>query len=178
MDADGFTLNWATTAGSGRYFWIMGVKGGAVRVFNFAQTTAAAPASQFVNTQHLPDGVWLNNYGTTNDANPSANARFNYGAASGSAAEQCYSNNDTDGADPTDSDRKHDNTMITKVLSAAGATVVEAEFTSFDEHSASKPGGGFTINWTTTDATAREVWGISVGAEGGPKHLLSIGCGT
>lgn len=174
MDADGFTLTW-NTASANMYMWALCLKGGSTRVGSFSQKTSTG--SQFINTQNLPDVFFTMQNGVVAATTPAANARWGWGATSGSAAEQSMSLSDLDAADPTDQDRQQQNDAANFVLTSAAAVVAEAELTSFDEHSAATPGGGTTLNWVTADAVAREMWFLSLGVPSGPKLLTSGNAG-
>lgn len=175
MDADGFTLNWAVTTTS-LYVWALCIKGGSAKVGSFTQPTSTG--TQFINTGHLTDGATIIGCGDVANTAVDPNARICIGHTSGDAAEQSISLSDVDAADPTNCDRKFSNTEATHTINSAGTVVAGAILDSLNEHSATTPGGGFTLDWTTVDATAREMWFLSLGPVSGPKQLTAVNAGS
>lgn len=173
--ATSFTITWDAVSGaSGIVFHALVVKGGSARVGSFSQSTTAV--AQQIPIGHLPDGLMLVSAFATANTSPAATMRMAIGAASGDAAEQSISLIDVDAADPTNSDRIHQNDAIIQSINSSATITNEAALTTFDEHAVT-PSGGATITWATVDGAANEIWYVSVGAPSGPKLLTSTGVG-
>lgn len=174
--ATSFTITWDTVSGASNIvFYALCVKGGSARVSQLTGNTGTG--TQALPAGMLPDGIIMCSHFTTASTTPQTTARLAIGAASGDAAEQSISAIDLDGADPTDSDRIHQNDAIIQAIGSSATIVAEAELTSFNEHSVT-PGGGATINWVTANGVANDMWYVAVGAPSGPKLLTSCNAGT
>lgn len=148
LDADGFTVNWATVQASARYCWALCLKGGSFYVGSETQKTSTGTQAK-TGVGFQPDALllsWVQNTATTSVA---TFANLNVGAASGSAQAQSWMG-DAHAADPTGVDRimQTDKCLLAGVSGTPSVTS-EADLDSLDSD-------GFTLDWTTADANARE----------------------
>jgi len=94
--------------------------------------------------------IFFGNYLT--DDGSSVNANMFFGAATSSSARATMSCASLDAAATSACDKRWSNALcITQITAGTPTVTAEADFVSLD----SGDDGGFTINWTTVDATAR-----------------------
>ncbi len=152
LDSDGFTWNWTTASANTHTIYALCLKGGSYTVGNFTQKTSAGSQAT-TGIGFTPTGLLTLSVGLTAGAAADPNqalmmsaasdathrATVQYGAGVGSLAVVdraiVYGNYTIDG-------------LATKVS--------DADLTSFDAD-------GFTCNYGTADATAREVIFLAVG---------------
>ncbi len=158
MDATGFTLNFTTAGGNAPYIYIA-IKGGQHRIGSFTKRTSAGSQS-ITGLGFQPTGLMLFSHnstagnGTVETANPAA--AISIGASSGSAAMGTVWMHDRTIINTDVNMISHTNLVMRMGASNNGITDYgQATLTSYDT-------GGFTLNWTTSDATARRVlyWAI------------------
>lgn len=159
MDADGFTLNFTQTGGASNYIYLA-LKGGLFKMGTFNKNTAAG-AQSVTGLGFQPSGLMLlsesDNVAAATaraSANPASN--LSIGATDGTTSGSTWMHYRSIAT--TDTNTFTYNTNIMKMGINTNATVTnygEATFTSFNTD-------GFTINWTTSDATARNLiyWAI------------------
>lgn len=157
MDATGFTLNWdvVTTA---RYFICVSLKGGQYAIGTETQkTSTGTKATTGVGFQ--PTGLLFASVAAVNSASIVAHSHFMLGAGSG-ATERCYSASaDKDAVGTTEADSRVHSAKCMGMMTAGTPTLdAEADLDSIDAD-------GFTLDWTTADATAREFKYIAFGSD-------------
>lgn len=160
MDSDGFTIN-ATTDASARQQFALCLKGGKYFVGSFNQATTNG-SQAVTGVGFTPTGLLMLSTGIATSASvnttqsslsvgasDSAKTRASVfsGALAASATTKCDSNNDTTKLLK----------MFTPVGGGAPTITTVTDITSYDSD-------GFTINNTTTDATAREIPFIAFGS--------------
>jgi hypothetical protein len=160
LDADGFTVNWGTANGTARYLYALCLKGGQFKIGSFNQETGTGnKATTGIGFQ--PTGLILASFNNTSSTAIIANARNSFGAGSSSSARGSIWNGATASANPTIIDKDLDRTKIIKMLTEGTPTLnAAADLVSLDSD-------GFTLNWTTADATAREIIYLAVGSNAG-----------
>lgn len=166
----GFTINVSTNStATAMPIYYLALKGGrhAVGAFNQPASGTSSPTPGF-----QPRGVMLASFNTTTNASITTTSSLSIGGAS--ANPSSLGSLDTEGgiwgddrngeADANTNMSTYDTKSIRLATSPAGGgaatTNAEADLQSFDTT-------GFTLNWTTADATAREIvyWAAgSVGA--------------
>ncbi|MEE9197353.1 MAG: hypothetical protein V3U45_04350 [bacterium] len=151
-DPDGFTvdvLNPPTKALKISYLALAGANLN-VGLGSFNQPTATGPQS--ISVGFRPVGVLLTSWNRPTNSAGQADGKLSIGAASDIGAGSIWGGGLDD--PPTDSKADSDtNTTKSIRLADPGVTpalAADAELQSFDA-------GGFTLDWTTVDATAREV---------------------
>lgn len=171
MDADGFTLNFTTLGGATNYIYLA-IKGGFHKMGTFNKNTATG-AQSVAGVGFQPAGLMLLSEsdnvaaGTArSNANPASN--LSIGATDGTTSGSTwmhYQSNTT-----TDTNTFTYNTNIMKMGINANGTVTDygnATFTSFGAD-------GFTINWTTSDATARNLIYWAIGGDATPPTAGTV----
>ena len=151
MDADGFTVNFTTAAGTVNPIFSLALKGVSAKAGAFDKSSSAAPADQAVTgVGFQPSLLLLSSFQDIARAAPVDDARYGFGAAGGvgkgaSALQDAsgLSRTKVDGIDKTSK-------LFVKVDNSTPAIDAEADLTSFD-------GGGFTLRWTTNDAVATQM---------------------
>jgi hypothetical protein len=157
LDADGFTLNWTTANATGRLCWALCLEGPAFNVGNFTQPTSTGNAG-VTGVGFIPGGVFL----AASDRTAAGTAEpmvLALGAASGATARGTHAMAKTTGAGGNLADSATEQDKALTIYTAGTPTLeAEADLVSFDAD-------GFTLNWTTADATARLIlyWATEAG---------------
>ena len=156
QDADGFTLNWILT-GASRTFGYLALKGGQYAVGSDTQKTSTGTKAT-TGIGFTPKGLLLFSFNKIASVNPSTNNRFSLGGASAAGTEGSIWVGDTHGADPMSTDKATSTTKIIQLIDTDAPTAVDAEadLSSFDSD-------GFTLDWTTADAVARQFVYLAMG---------------
>ena len=156
LDADGFTLNYTSVIGSARPVAVLCLKGGQYKVgVETQKTSGGTKATTGVGFQ--PTGMLCIGADAVADTLRQENGGRLVlgGASSGAEGTSWFNSQDATGTAETDS-----STTTAKVLRHATppSTIdAEADLSSFDS-------GGFTLDWTTADATAREFAYLAFGS--------------
>jgi len=98
-----------------------------------------------------------NDVSANNDA-AQAHARASFGWATGTSERASWWLGETDNVSPTVASRNLDRTKLIKMMTEGASPTVQAaaDHVSFDSD-------GQTINWTTADATARQIIVLWIG---------------
>jgi hypothetical protein len=165
MDADGFTINWSNAPSAADRIFYLALKGGQYFVGNETQKTSTGTRAT-TGVGFTPKGLLVMGYNLTAQTTPQDHNRLTVGAASGAGVESCVWTGDTDALGTSSVDMS---TSITKVLQhidsdAPAGVDAEADLNAFD-------GDGFTLDWTTADAVARQFLFLAMGdaADGAPN---------
>lgn len=149
FDADGFTLNYSASAGAS-YCWAICLKGGAFKVGEITQKTSTGNQA-YTGAGFLPKGISLLSANDDSNSDSEAHLRLSYGAGTSSSSRGSIWFGDVDAADPTQVDSNLDRTKVMKMMTAGTPTTeAAADIVSLDSD-------GFTLDWTTADATARTI---------------------
>lgn len=151
MDANGFTLNWTNGPAGTVQVLYLALKGGGYDLGATNQRTSVGTTA-VTGVPFRPAGVMLFSY------NNAASATVNTGTGAGKisigastvTSEGAVWMHDTDNVTTTDANRATITTKAIRLATNATTTNAEADVNSFDAN-------GFTLGWTTTDATARQV---------------------
>lgn len=178
MDSDGFTVNITTALGTASLVEFIAIKGGQWKVGTETQKTSTGtkPTTGF---GFAPSSLLFATVCDTQTAGNATNARLCVGASSGSSNNVSTWTGDADNSALMVTDTYMNAskciTMATEQVLAAVTVQAEANVDSLDSD-------GFTLNWTTADATARVFGYIGVGASpvvGGTtprlRSLLGVG---
>lgn len=154
LDADGYTLNYTTAPADNLYAWILCIKAPSVAVITDTQKTSTGTKSTATGVP-VPRAALLTHFMGAASASVEDDARIGIGALGASGNQASAGAMDEDGQSTTDADRYQDSDEViqsydhTQTLKAAGTG-------SFN-------GANLDLNWTTTDATAREWGGLVIG---------------
>jgi hypothetical protein len=154
FDSDGFTINYTT--GAALAIGYLALRGGSFFVGSDTQkTTTGTEATTGVG--FTPKGVFFWSSNQANSSSISSTAKYSIFAADGTTEGGVWFQSLDAAADGTSDMR----TVTDKALgfsTQASTTDAEADLSSFDSD-------GFTLNWTTADATAREFLFAAFGDE-------------
>ncbi|HWO56524.1 MAG TPA: hypothetical protein VNN55_03045 [bacterium] len=162
LDSDGFTLNYSVADTAAYYIFYVALKGASVGVTSFNQPTATGNQS-ISGFGFTPKAVLLASFNAAAATTVQVHNRYSLGIGTSSSARGAIWSGDTDAADPMICDSFLDRTKIIKLATEGTPTVdAEADLVSLDAD-------GFTLNWTTVDATARQILAFAIGqpADGG-----------
>jgi hypothetical protein len=153
FDSDGFTLNFTTAGGAADVFYYLAIRGPQVKVTSFNQATSTGNQS-ITGAGFTPKAAIMisaNDVSANNDA-AQAHARASFGWATGTSERASFWIGETDNVSPTVASRNLDRTKLIKMMTEGASPSVQAaaDHVSFDSD-------GQTINWTTADATARQI---------------------
>lgn len=159
FDSDGFTLNFTTAGGSADVFYYLALRGPQVKVSSFNQATSTGNQS-ITGAGFTPKAAIMasaNDVSGSNDA-AQAHARASFGWATGTSERASFWIGETDNVSPTVASRNLDRTKLIKMMTESGSPTVNAaaDHVSFDSD-------GQTINWSTTDGTARQILVLWIG---------------
>jgi len=161
FDADGFTINWTTVA-SGRYFYYVALKGAQFKSGTFNQATGTG--NQSVTGLGLdPSVVLFTSANAATSASVDADSQFSYGAGASSSARFAQWSGGNDAADPMEEDSVLENDEVLVMYAPDGTPTLNAEADYVSDGS-----GSFTVNWSTADATAREILYFAIGTTAAP----------
>jgi hypothetical protein len=159
MDSDGFTLNYSVDTVA-RYIWVLCLKGGQYKVGVETQKTATGTKAT-TGVGFTPTGLLMLSANNTANTGIVAHHRVTIGATSGTANRATVWNGDQDNAALMIANNNLDTNACMKMMTentlAAAITNAEADLSSFDSD-------GFTLNWGTADATAREFIYLAMGS--------------
>ena len=159
FDSDGFTLNFTTAGGAADVFYYLAIRGPQVKVSSFNQATSTGNQS-ITGAGFTPKAAIMmsaNDVSANNDA-AQAHARISFGWATGTSERASWWLGETDNVSPTVASRNLDRTKLIKMMTEGASPTVQAaaDHVSFDSD-------GQTINWTTADATARQIIVLWIG---------------
>lgn len=163
------TVNGSSTIVTSAFLAIKGVRAFAS---TFNQPTSTGTQG-ITGVGFSPKCLFLMSVGQASQTTPQSEARLSRGAASGAGAQGHSWIGDLHAADPTVTARRHSETNLithgTPNATGSSSTIdAEADLDSFDSD-------GFTLDWTTADATAREVLYLALGdAASGSTIAISI----
>ncbi len=159
FDSDGFTLNYTTAGGNADVFYYLALRGPQFKVSSFNQATSTGNQS-ITGAGFTPKAAIMmssNDVSANNDA-AQAHARASFGWATGTSERASLWIGETDNVSPTVAFRNHDSTKLIKLMTESASPTVNAaaDHVSFDSD-------GQTINWSTADATARQILVLWIG---------------
>jgi hypothetical protein len=168
LDTDGFTLNYGAADATARYFWTLCLKGGQYKVGVDTQNTSASTKAT-TGVGFVPTGLLLMSQGQAASTSIQNAGRQSFGGASATNARGAIALDNQYNATTTSASENLDRANIIKVITAGHGTptvVSAADLSSFDSD-------GFTLNWGTADATAREFIYMAFGSTAitGPSAL-------
>lgn len=151
MDSDGFTVNITTALGTASLVGYLAIKGGKWKVGTDTQKTSTGTKGT-TGLGFQPQGVLFGTTCGTTTTGVDTNARLCVGASTGSSNNVSLWTGDADNSALMVADTIMSNSkclvMATEAVLVAPTTQAEANIDSLDSD-------GFTLNWTTADATAR-----------------------
>lgn len=159
MDSDGFTINIDTTDGTALLIGYMAIKGGQWKVGTETQkTTTGTKATTGVG--FLPSAAIFGSVMDTQLAGAADNNRQMFGVSTGASNNTALFAGDSDATANAVASTIMSSTKCIVMGTEAGAsptTQAEANISTFDSD-------GFTLDWTTADATARVFGYVALGA--------------
>ena len=160
LDADGFTLTYSASS-TAAFVYALCLKGGSYNVGEISQKTSTGTQA-YTGVGFKPSVVMLLSANDATDSDTEAHYNISTGAATFGLAQGSVWAGSVDAADPTQSDSYLDRTNVIRMMTAGTpSTEAIAAYTSSDND-------GFTLNWTTADATARKILYLAIGpAHGG-----------
>jgi hypothetical protein len=171
MDSDGFTLSIDTQGATAYLTGYLAIKGGQWKVGTETQkTSTGTKATTGVGFQ--PQGVLFGSVCDTQTSGTADHARFALGVTTGTSNNICHWTGDQDNVADAIANSISSATkcivMATEALFATPTTNAEAALSSLDAD-------GFTLNWTTADATARVFGYVAFGDNSTPPPSASTG---
>jgi hypothetical protein len=166
-DPDGFTLNFTTAGGGTAFMYYLALKGGQYKVAAFNQPTSTG--NQVVSGLGITPSAALlisaNDIAANDDATNDG-LGLSFGVASSPNRRGNIWSGDTHNVSPTITKKSLDRTkfLSLRTVGSTPTTNAEADLVSFEL-------GQMTLDWTTADATSREVLGLFIGAV--PEELTA-----
>ncbi len=163
MDSDGFTINWSTAI-SGMRIRALCLRGGNFKLGSFSQP-ASTGNQAITGVGFQPKGEIFTSFNNVASGSVTAGSRRTVGIAQSSTARASRWAGDEDGANPSVADSDLDEAASIKMMTEGTPTVdAEADFVSHDSD-------GFTNNWSTADATARQVLYLAMGSSAARRRV-------
>jgi len=157
MDADGFTLDFSDDAPTtDTPIFYLALQGGTHRIGAITQPTSTGTVPYNVGFQ--PVGLFLSSFNRVAGDTIDKQGEISIGAASSSTAQGAIWGEDKD-VTITTSNTAMSITTNSVIRLASPATTVNAEAAFVDFIT-----NGFRLNWTTVDATARQIVGWTIGS--------------
>jgi hypothetical protein len=158
FDSDGFTLNYTTAPATADIMYYLALRGPQVAVgaLNQPGSTGNQTTSGLSFTPKALILASANNTSANNDATNN-DGQVSIGWGTSSTARGSIWAGDLTGVSPTQADKDLDRTKILKMFTPGTPTLnAAADLDSFGS-------GQFVLNWTTVDATARQVLYFALG---------------
>jgi MSHA biogenesis protein MshP len=173
MDADGFTIFWSDRPGAATPIYFLALKGGQHKIGSFTQPVATGNQTT-ASLGFQPQGLFM---ASANRAAPVNLAvvpgEISIGSAQSAVSRGTIWAETRNTRNPTDANT--DSLTTSAFLSVTGTAGVptinsQADFVRFNSDS-------FTLNWTTADATARQIvyWAIGPNAARSGANIAPVG---
>ena len=163
FDADGFTINWSDAPSSAWKINYMCIKGGQWFAGTETQKTSTGTKAT-TGTGFTPLGLILGGLCDTTVDSDAGHMRLTLGATTGTSNNVCLWTGDRNAVAVSIVNSIHSATKCiihaTEQTSVSPTTQADAVLSSFD-------GNGFTLDWTTADATARNFGFLAYAANAG-----------
>lgn len=152
MDADGFTVNFATAPGSGRRVYSLCIKGLRTKIGNFIKSVTAAPTTQAITGVGFAPACVLCASDLNNATGNASNGMMSIGAASGVAARAATVGRWKDAVATSSGQGYQNESALLADIDEATASQVNslADLQSLDS-------GGFTLSFSTNSSEA-SIW--------------------
>ncbi len=165
MTSDGFTLSHPVNSTGGYLINYVAIKGGQWNVGNLAQPSSTGNQS-VTGMTFQPVGTLFSHAQFETANSVTQNARMGIGGATGTGDERAIWMGDRDNVADAIANQRYVTdkviSMYTEATSAGATVLAEADYVSNNPN-------GFTINWSTADATARKVGYVSFGSNSAPS---------
>lgn len=159
LDTDGFTVNWSTIVAEAQtsLTYYCALKGTKWDVGSFVQPSSTG-AQNVTGLGFTPSGTLFFSGNKARSATTSNDYRISIGCAVSSSSRFTGWAGSRQNADPVEADKYTDtaNCIVLRTASSTSVTNALADYTSNDSD-------GFTLDWSTVDATAREVLYLAFG---------------
>lgn len=180
MLSNGFRLNWLTSSASAFRVFYVALQGTNLNVDigTITQKTSTGTEST-TGVGFQPDALMLGSVNNTSSTSvvPTSRMSYGWGTSATDMRSIWYGDTDNIGTAEANSAQIEDKIITMKTEAAGGVTTqAAAELDSLDSD-------GFTLDWTTADATARTIGYLALGGAGGappaatPNYLSMLGIG-
>ncbi len=159
LDADGFTLDWITNSGTAKIIGYIAL-GGTIQVKVSTLAQPGSTGNQATTGAGFQPAVVLfasHNAATLGSMVADAHQAIGVGVSSSERSTAMMYSDDANGTASDCAMRASNSLCLTLATGGTPTVDAEADFVSQDSD-------GFTINWTTVDATARVVGYLAIGA--------------
>ena len=174
MDADGFSVSWSTNDASARRIHYLAFNGGQYALGSFNQATSTGNQAT-TGVGFTPTGLFLTSVNQASATTVGDNLRHSIGFGVSSSDRRSIWGGDRDNVADAIADHDSDTTKIIKMMTEGTPTTdAAADLVTLDSD-------GFTLNWTTADATARQILYMAFGSDAVAgvtvKKLAALGVG-
>ena len=158
FDTDGFTVNWSNADNTNHGY--LALKGVNAKVGTITQKTSAGSQAT-TGMGFAPTAVIFASHGSTDSVGTLVDdLLLSFGATTGAANEGVVWAGDNDNVLPTTADCASSTASVIQLREPGTTTInAEADTTSLDAD-------GWTLNWSTADATARVIGYVALGPAG------------
>jgi len=152
MDADGFTVNWSIAAAQEVVY--LALKGGSYFVGSDSQKTSTGTQAK-TGVGFTPKAVLFSSFNRTTSATADSTfLLYSVGATDGTASGGVWVGSVDNVGTPNTQSASY--ATVLQMNAVGSTTNAEAAFSAFGAD-------GYTLNWTTADATAREIIFLAMG---------------
>lgn len=158
---DGFILNWKQALSSADRIYYLALKGGQYDVGNFNKTTSSAPVTQSISgIGFQPKGLLLSSFNTVSNTAVQSNNRFSFSATDANNNGTTWAGDSDNVANSITAHSEITNKVIRLATEqASGSSSVTNAEASMQPFSSD----GFTLNWSTNDAIAKQILYVAFG---------------
>lgn len=161
FDADGMTINWSVANGTARKMYGLFLKGGNYKIGNFSQKTSTGTSS-VTGVGFRPAAIMLHSANQTVVSGVQNDWDHSMGWGTASSAESSTYTGSTKKVAPSSASTNISTSKVLRMMTESGSTPTtqaEADISTLDSD-------GFTLDWTTADATARDIFYAAFGPSG------------
>lgn len=155
----GFRINWSAVDAAQPYVFYLAIKGPKLKLKSFTQPTGATGSQATTGVGFLPRALLLLSHNRDASANIEDHLRLSVGLAVSSTERAALWAGDQNAQATQWTNVYLDSTKAIKLLTETSTNPTlnaEADLVSMDSD-------GFTLNWSTIDATAREILALAIG---------------
>lgn len=165
-DSDGFTINNSTVDGEANRIHYLVFKGGQYKLGAFDQPGSTGNQA-VAGVGFTPKGVLLSSYNHAANVSQQNHARTSIGIGIDSTNSRSMWAGSSNGVTTTVADQLISSKVIVLATEGTPTTNAQADYVTNDSD-------GFTVNWTTVDATSRQVMYMAFAGEPAAVNIVPV----
>jgi hypothetical protein len=170
MNTSGFTLNWIQAPTTADKVYYLALKGGSYDIGSFQKTTQSAPVTQTIQGKGFQSkGLILASFNNIANTAVQSNNRISLGATDGISQSTVWAG-DQNGAKPTITARSTTTSNVIRMATEASTGSISTINAAANLVSMNYT--GFTLNWSTNDAVAKQSVYVQMGDKPSAQIIL------